>query len=161
MLLSRLERNLPNILIASTRNPPLSSMLMIVSTHSYRMAFPAFLFDSVLVATQEKYSNYKSQVAIHQHQYYRQHGQNHEYLKTPNRTQQKEKEKPGNATNLSKYVIHAVTGICISLSQHTQQLKQSDVEKRICNASNIILRCIGTVYNIPQSFNQTIQALRL
>jgi hypothetical protein len=34
MLLSRLDKNLPRILIASTRKPPLSSMLMIVSTHS-------------------------------------------------------------------------------------------------------------------------------
>jgi hypothetical protein len=51
MLLSRLDKNLPRILIASTRKPPLSSMLMIVSTHSYRIAFPAFLFDSVFVAT--------------------------------------------------------------------------------------------------------------
>jgi hypothetical protein len=51
ILLSRLDKNLPRILIASTRRPPLSSMLMIVSTHSYRIAFPAFLFDSVFVAT--------------------------------------------------------------------------------------------------------------
>lgn len=51
ILLSRLDKNLPKILIASTRKPPLSSILIIVSTHSYRIAFPAFLFDSVFVAT--------------------------------------------------------------------------------------------------------------
>lgn len=53
ILLSRFDKNLPKILMASTRKPPLSSMLMIVATHSYRIAFPAFLFDSVLVATCE------------------------------------------------------------------------------------------------------------
>lgn len=50
-LLSRPDKNLPKILTASTRNPPLSSMVKIVPTHSYRIALPAFLFDSVLVAT--------------------------------------------------------------------------------------------------------------
>lgn len=53
ILLSRFDKNLPRMLIASTRKPPLSSMLMMVSTHSYKIALPAFLFDSVLVATWE------------------------------------------------------------------------------------------------------------
>jgi len=34
ILLSLLDKNLPRILIASTRKPLLSSMLMMVSTHS-------------------------------------------------------------------------------------------------------------------------------
>jgi hypothetical protein len=51
MLLSRLDKNFPKILIARTRRPPFSSMLIIVWTQSYRIAFPAFLFDSVFDAT--------------------------------------------------------------------------------------------------------------
>mmetsp|Transcript_14919 Transcript_14919/g.36602 ORF Transcript_14919/g.36602 Transcript_14919/m.36602 type:complete len:306 (+) Transcript_14919:2877-3794(+) len=51
MLLSRLSRNRPNIFTARTRNPSSLSMPMIVWTHSYRMALPAFFDESVLVAT--------------------------------------------------------------------------------------------------------------
>lgn len=57
MLLSRFDKNLPKILIARTRRPLVASMPIIVSTHSYKMAFPAFLFDSVLVATYKKIKN--------------------------------------------------------------------------------------------------------
>lgn len=51
MLLSRFDKNLPRILIASTRKPLVASIPIIVSTHSYRIAFPAFLFNSVFEAT--------------------------------------------------------------------------------------------------------------
>ena len=51
ILLSRFDKNLPKILIARTRKPLVASMPIIVWTHSYRMAFPAFLFESVFVAT--------------------------------------------------------------------------------------------------------------
>lgn len=51
MLLSRFDKNFPRILIARTRNPPVASIPIIVSTHSYKIAFPAFLCDSVRVAT--------------------------------------------------------------------------------------------------------------
>lgn len=51
MLLSRFDKNLPRILIASTRRPLVASIPIIVSTHSYRIAFPAFLFNSVFEAT--------------------------------------------------------------------------------------------------------------
>lgn len=54
MLLSRFDKNLPRILIASTRKPVVASIPIIVSTHSYRIAFPAFLFDSVFEATCRK-----------------------------------------------------------------------------------------------------------
>ena len=51
MLLSLLMRKRPRMLMASTRRPLSLSTLMIVCTVSYRMAFPAFLFASVFVAT--------------------------------------------------------------------------------------------------------------
>jgi hypothetical protein len=42
------------MLIANTRKPLVASMPIMVSTHSYKIAFPAFLFDSVFVATWKK-----------------------------------------------------------------------------------------------------------
>ena len=51
MLLSRLRRKRPRIVVARTRRPPSPSISMIVFTHSYKMAFPAFFCDSVFVAT--------------------------------------------------------------------------------------------------------------
>ena len=42
---------LPRMLMASTRSPLSDSMAMMVCTHSYRIALPAFLEVSVLVAT--------------------------------------------------------------------------------------------------------------
>lgn len=56
MLLSRLDKNRPKILIANTRKPLVASMPIIVSTHSYKIAFPAFLFDSVFVETWKRNS---------------------------------------------------------------------------------------------------------
>lgn len=51
MLLSRLLKNLPRMLIAMTRNPLSASMSRTVKTVSYRMEFPTFLLESVFVAT--------------------------------------------------------------------------------------------------------------
>ena len=43
--------HLPRMLMANTLRPPMDSTPMMVSTHSYKMAFPAFRAPSVLVAT--------------------------------------------------------------------------------------------------------------
>lgn len=51
MFLSGLRRKRPRMLIASTRNPLSALIFMIVRAHSYRIAFPTFLADSVFVAT--------------------------------------------------------------------------------------------------------------
>jgi len=51
MLLSRLDRNLPRILIAITRNPVSASISRTVNTVSYKIELPTFLVESVLVAT--------------------------------------------------------------------------------------------------------------
>ncbi len=51
MLLSLYPKNLPKMFTAKTRSPLLPRTLMIVRTHSYRMAFPAPLPPSTLVAT--------------------------------------------------------------------------------------------------------------
>ena len=51
MLLSRLLKNLPRILIAITRKPLSASISSTVMTVSYRMEFPTFLDESVFVAT--------------------------------------------------------------------------------------------------------------
>ena len=51
MLLSRFPRNFPRMLIAMTRRPFSASISRIVRTVSYKMAFPTFFADSVLVAT--------------------------------------------------------------------------------------------------------------
>mmetsp|Transcript_63485 Transcript_63485/g.194158 ORF Transcript_63485/g.194158 Transcript_63485/m.194158 type:complete len:229 (+) Transcript_63485:535-1221(+) len=51
MLLSRLKRKRPRMLIASTLKPLSASMDMIVKTHSYNMALPVFFAPSVFVAT--------------------------------------------------------------------------------------------------------------
>lgn len=51
MLLSLFPRNLPRMLIAITRKPLSASISRIVKTVSYRIEFPTFLADSVLVAT--------------------------------------------------------------------------------------------------------------
>jgi len=51
-------------------------------------------------------------------------------------------------TNLSKYVIHGITSIGISLAQRTQKFEQSDMEKRVRDTGNVIFRCIWTVNNI-------------
>lgn len=52
--MSRFDKNLPRILIASTRRPLVASIPIMVSTHSYRRAFPAFLFNTVFEATYTK-----------------------------------------------------------------------------------------------------------
>lgn len=49
--LSLFERNLPRILMARTRSPLSDWISMMVSTVSYKMAWPTFLPDSVFVAT--------------------------------------------------------------------------------------------------------------
>ena len=51
MLLSRLPKNFPRILIAITRSPFSASISRIVKTVSYKIEFPTFLADSVFVAT--------------------------------------------------------------------------------------------------------------
>lgn len=51
ILLSLLLRNLPSILIAITRKPVSASISRTVSTVSYKMEFPTFFDESVLVAT--------------------------------------------------------------------------------------------------------------
>lgn len=51
MLLSRLPKNLPKMLMAITLRPDSASMSKIVKTASYRIEFPTFLADSVFVAT--------------------------------------------------------------------------------------------------------------
>lgn len=51
MLLSLLLRNLPSMLIAITRRPVSASISRTVNTVSYRIEFPTFLDESVLVAT--------------------------------------------------------------------------------------------------------------
>jgi hypothetical protein len=51
MLLSLLIKNRPRMLTANTRKPDSLSTFMIVCTVSYRIALPAFLLASVLVAT--------------------------------------------------------------------------------------------------------------
>jgi hypothetical protein len=51
MLLSRFDKNFPRMLTPSTRRPESASMSRMVSTASYRMEFPTFFEDSVLVAT--------------------------------------------------------------------------------------------------------------
>lgn len=51
MLLSRLLRNFPRILIAMTRKPLSASISRTVITVSYRIEFPTFFVESVFVAT--------------------------------------------------------------------------------------------------------------
>ena len=51
ILLSRLLRNLPRILIAITRRPLSASISNTVSTVSYRIELPTFFVESVFVAT--------------------------------------------------------------------------------------------------------------
>mmetsp|Transcript_39471 Transcript_39471/g.130653 ORF Transcript_39471/g.130653 Transcript_39471/m.130653 type:complete len:276 (-) Transcript_39471:331-1158(-) len=51
MLLSRLMRKRPRMLTARTRRPDSTSIAIMVRTHSYRIALPAFFADSVFVAT--------------------------------------------------------------------------------------------------------------
>lgn len=51
MLLSRLLRNLPRMLMAMTRSPLSASISRTVMTVSYRMELPTFFVESVLVAT--------------------------------------------------------------------------------------------------------------
>jgi hypothetical protein len=51
ILLSRFAKKRPRMLMASTRRPPMASIDMIVFTHSYKIALPAFLLPSVFVAT--------------------------------------------------------------------------------------------------------------
>jgi len=51
MLLSRLLKNFPRMLIAITRRPVSASISRTVKTVSYRMAFPTFFVPSVFVAT--------------------------------------------------------------------------------------------------------------
>ncbi len=51
ILLSRFAKKRPRMLMASTRRPPIASIDMIVFTHSYKIALPAFLLPSVFVAT--------------------------------------------------------------------------------------------------------------
>lgn len=53
ILLSGNAKNRPKMLIASTRRPPIASIAIIVCTHSYKIAWPAFLLPSVFVATCE------------------------------------------------------------------------------------------------------------
>mmetsp|Transcript_4732 Transcript_4732/g.9633 ORF Transcript_4732/g.9633 Transcript_4732/m.9633 type:complete len:249 (-) Transcript_4732:520-1266(-) len=64
MLLSRLERKRPRMLMASTRRPPMLSTPMMVCTHSYRIEFPAFLLPSTFVATCARMSAIWSDVAL-------------------------------------------------------------------------------------------------
>ena len=51
ILLSRLDKNFPRMLIAITRKPVSASISSTVNTVSYRMEFPTFFVESVLVAT--------------------------------------------------------------------------------------------------------------
>lgn len=51
MLLSRLLKNLPKMLIAITRSPSSASISSTARTVSYKIEFPTFLVESVLVAT--------------------------------------------------------------------------------------------------------------
>lgn len=51
ILLSRLLKNLPSMLIAMTLKPCCASISRMVKTASYKMLFPTFLLESVLVAT--------------------------------------------------------------------------------------------------------------
>lgn len=51
MLLSLLLKNFPKMLIAITLNPLSASISRTVKTVSYKMEFPTFLVESVLVAT--------------------------------------------------------------------------------------------------------------
>lgn len=51
ILLSRLLRNLPRMLMAMTRRPLSASISNTVRTVSYRIEFPTFFVESVLVAT--------------------------------------------------------------------------------------------------------------
>lgn len=55
MLLSRLLKNFPRILMAITRNPLSASISSTVSTVSYKIEFPTFLVESVFVATWKQY----------------------------------------------------------------------------------------------------------
>src|ERR1700722_62090 len=54
ILLSRLLRNFPRILIAITRKPVSASISKMVKTVSYKIEFPTFFVESVLVATYEE-----------------------------------------------------------------------------------------------------------
>ena len=49
MLLSRFNKKRPRMFTANTRRPESLSMPMMVCTHSYRMAFPAFFDVSVVL----------------------------------------------------------------------------------------------------------------
>lgn len=51
MLLSRLLRNFPRILIAMTRKPLSASISKTVMTVSYKIELPTFFVESVFVAT--------------------------------------------------------------------------------------------------------------
>ena len=51
MLLSRLLKNFPKMLIAMTRRPLSASISNTVITVSYKMELPTFLVESVFVAT--------------------------------------------------------------------------------------------------------------
>lgn len=51
ILLSRLDKNFPRILIAITLKPVSASISSTVNTVSYNIEFPTFFVESVLVAT--------------------------------------------------------------------------------------------------------------
>ena len=51
MLLSRLLKNFPRMLMAMTRSPLSASISSTVRTVSYRMELPTFFVESVFVAT--------------------------------------------------------------------------------------------------------------
>ena len=57
MLLSRLDKNFPRILMAITRNPVSASISRTVKTVSYKIELPTFLVESVLVATYQQEIN--------------------------------------------------------------------------------------------------------
>ena len=50
MLLSRLDKNFPRMLMAISRNPVSASISRTVGTVSYKIELPTFLAESVLVA---------------------------------------------------------------------------------------------------------------
>jgi hypothetical protein len=101
----------PRMLTASTRRPPIASTPMIVCTVSYRMALPAFLLPSVLVAacaTMQPRAGQRSTASCLT--------QNMQWLSTFRHVTSNRVD----CKHLCQDVAHLITGLSVAGSQHLQ-----------------------------------------
>jgi hypothetical protein len=110
----------PRMLTASTRRPPIASTPMIVCTVSYRMALPAFLLPSVLVAACYTMSVVPVSIAWLQAS----------ITVCAGSTPSEMPPKIG-CVHLCQDVAHLITGLGIAGSQHLQQPQHLQVGSRV------------------------------